>query len=35
MASQNGHHGVVLSLLGAGADVSIARSDVSDVMFNS
>ena len=26
-------HGVVLSLLGAGADVSIAESDVSDVMF--
>ena len=33
MASVNGHHGVVLSLLGAGADVSIAESDVSDVMF--
>ena len=33
MASQKGHHGVVLSLLGAGADVSIATSDVSDVMF--
>ena len=35
MASQNGHHGVVLSLLGAGADVNIATSDVSDVIcFN-
>ena len=35
MASRNRHHGVVLSLLGAGADVNIARSDVhvSDVMF--
>ena len=35
MASRNGHHGVVLSLLGAGADVNIhvPRSDVSDVMF--
>ena len=33
VASQNGHHGVVLSLLGAGADVNIAESDVSDVMF--
>ena len=32
-ASKNGHHGVVLSLLGAGADVNIATSDVSDVMF--
>ena len=31
MAIQNGHHGVVQSLLGAGADVNIARSDVSDV----
>ena len=35
MASLNGHHGVVLSLLRAGADVNIATSDVSDVMFNS
>ena len=35
MASKNGHHSVILSLLGAGADVNIARSDVSDVMFNS
>ena len=33
MASKNGHHGVVLSLLGAGADVNKAESDVSDVMF--
>ena len=33
MASRNGHHGVLLSLLGAGADVNTARSDVSDVMF--
>ena len=33
MASQEGHHGVVLSLLGAGADINIAASDVSDVMF--
>ena len=33
LASKNGHHGVVLSLLGAGADVNIAESDVSDVMF--
>ena len=31
MASQNGHHDVVKSLLGAGAEVNIARSDVSDV----
>ena len=34
MASQEGHHGVVLSLLGAGADINITRSDVGDVMFN-
>ena len=33
MASEEGHHDVVLTLLGAGADVNIARSDVSDVMF--
>ena len=33
MAIQEGHRGVVLSLLGAGADVNIAESDVSDVMF--
>ena len=31
MASENGHHDVVQSLLGAGAEVNIARSDVSDV----
>ena len=31
MASQNGHHDIVQSLLGAGAEVNIARSDVSDV----
>ena len=31
MASQNGHHDVVQTLLGAGAGVNIARSDVSDV----
>ena len=31
MASQNGHHDVVQSLLGAGAEVNIATSDVSDV----
>ena len=30
-ASRNGHHVVVQSLLGAGAEVNIARSDVSDV----
>ena len=34
MASENGHHGVVLSLLGAGADVSIATSNVSDVLIH-
>ena len=33
MASQNGHHVVVQTLLGAGADVNIARS-VSHVMFS-
>ena len=33
MASEKGHHDVVQTLLGAGADVNIARSDVSDVMF--
>ena len=32
ISSQNGHHGVVQSLLGAGAEVNIATSDVSDVM---
>ena len=31
VASQVGHHGVVQSLLGAGAEVNIARSDVSNV----
>ena len=31
MASENGHHDVVQSLLEAGAEVNIARSDVSDV----
>ena len=30
-ASYSGHHDVVQSLLGAGAEVDIARSDVSDV----
>ena len=34
LASQKGHHGVVLSLLRAGADVNIATS-VSDVMLTS
>ena len=33
MACQEGHHGVVQTLLGAGAGVNIATSDVSDVMF--
>ena len=32
-ASQNGQHDVVQTLLGAGAEVNIARSDVSHVMF--
>ena len=31
IASQNGHHDVVQSLLGAGAEVIIARSDVRNV----
>ena len=35
IASQEGHHGVVLSLVGAGADVNIAACDVSDVMLTS
>ena len=35
VASQNGHHDVVQSLLGAGADVNIATSDVSDCCFHS
>ena len=34
MASQEGHHNAVQSLLEAGADVNMARSKVSDVMFN-
>ena len=33
VASQEGHHDVVKTLLGAGADVNITRSDVSDVIF--
>ena len=32
-ASENGHHDVVQTLLGADADVNIATSDVSHVMF--
>ena len=35
VASQNGHLGVVQTLLGAGADVNIAMSTVSLVMFYS
>ena len=31
VACQNGHHDVVQTLLGAGADVSVAKSKVSDV----
>ena len=31
-ACQEGHHDIVQMLLGAGADVNIATSDVSDVM---
>ena len=31
VASYSGHHDVVQSLLGAGAQVNVARSDVSDV----
>ena len=34
MASQKGHHDVVQTLLGAGADVNKARSDVSDVLID-
>ncbi|KAL5509646.1 hypothetical protein EMCRGX_G005046 [Ephydatia muelleri] len=34
LASQNGHHDVVQTLLGAGADVNIATSDVSDGKCN-
>ena len=33
VASEKGHHDVVQTLLGAGADVNIARSDVSGGMF--
>ena len=33
MASHNGHHDIVQTLLGAGADVNKAISDVSHVMF--
>ena len=33
MASQEGHHDVVQSLVEAGADVNIARSYVSDMIF--
>jgi ankyrin repeat protein len=31
-ASQNGHHDVVQTLVGTGADVNIARSDVRDML---
>ena len=31
VASRNGHHDAVQTLVGAGADVNIARSDVSDM----
>ena len=33
MASQEGFHDVVQTLLGEGTDVNITRSDVSDVIF--
>ena len=33
VASQNGHHDVVQTLVGAGADVNIARSVVSDMVL--
>ena len=33
VASQEGHHDVVQTLVGAGADVNIARSDVSDMVY--
>ena len=33
VASENGHHDVVQTLVGAGADVNIARSDVSDMVL--
>ena len=32
-ASHNGHHDVVQTLVGAGADVNIATSDVSDMVL--
>ena len=34
VASEKGHHYIVQRLLEAGVDVDIARSDVSDVMFD-
>ena len=34
VASQDGHHDVVQTLLGAGADVNMATSDVSGGTFN-
>ena len=33
VASLNGHHDVVQTLVGAGADVNIATSDVSDMVL--
>ena len=33
VASKEGHHDVVQTLLAAGADMNITTSDVSDVMF--
>ena len=33
MASEKGHRDVVMTLFGAGADVNIQRSNVSDVLF--
>ena len=33
VASENGHRDIVQSLLRAGADMNIARSDVSDVVL--
>ena len=33
VASQEGHHDVVKTLLGAGADVNVTTSDVSDVIY--
>ena len=33
MASREGHHDVVQTLVGAGADVNIATSDVSDMVL--